>query len=308
MTKNDLERLIAQGLSISNIATFMSVTIGQVLYWKKHYKIKSIRRPGLTKGDKLSEEGKAKRPKLIGELNGFFGKSHSDKTKEKMSKNHADFTGDNNPYKKSLLDPVKKQAARQRSINLWKTRDKEWRKIFAEKQSARSINCYATGRGRNHVNGYHTSNKLTNLNNRLYYRSSWELSLAMMLDAIDDVTSYSYEQERIKFVNTDGCTRFTYSDYVAIIDNSIKLMIEVKPNPISIIKQDRIIAQLSWCISNNIQYIIVDNNLINYELQTIINMAKNGELCARKYDRCRPITPAICAELVGSWKSNQQTD
>ena len=40
--------------------------------------------------------------KFSGEGNTFFGKNHSKKTRKKMSDNHADFTGDKNPFKNWL--------------------------------------------------------------------------------------------------------------------------------------------------------------------------------------------------------------
>lgn len=46
---------------------------------------------------------------LCGELNGMYGKTHSDESKEKISKNHSDVSGKNNPnYGKHWSDKWKK--------------------------------------------------------------------------------------------------------------------------------------------------------------------------------------------------------
>ena len=60
---------------------------------------------GRPKGIPMSEEQKELRRQLFkGKNNPFYGKKHSDVTKKLMSENHADFSGENNPFKQSLSD------------------------------------------------------------------------------------------------------------------------------------------------------------------------------------------------------------
>jgi hypothetical protein len=41
--------------------------------------------------------------RMSGDNNPFYGKTHTDSTREQMSKNHADFTGDKNPLKNACI-------------------------------------------------------------------------------------------------------------------------------------------------------------------------------------------------------------
>jgi group I intron endonuclease len=60
-------------------------------------------------GKLMSEEAKQKdRESNLGDKNGFYGKIHSDETKFKMSKNHANFNGENNPAWKTYYNQGKK--------------------------------------------------------------------------------------------------------------------------------------------------------------------------------------------------------
>jgi hypothetical protein len=82
----------------------------------------------------MSEEQKQfLRERFSGEGNPFFGQTHSNKTRAKVRKNHADFSGDNNPYRKSLGDPKKRAEARARAKAMWDARDRAWREKFGQK-------------------------------------------------------------------------------------------------------------------------------------------------------------------------------
>lgn len=62
---------------------------------EKGYNIVKI--GGSTLGYKHREEDKVKMS-FPGENNGFYGKKHTEETKNKMKKNHADFNGEGNPF------------------------------------------------------------------------------------------------------------------------------------------------------------------------------------------------------------------
>lgn len=58
--------------------------------------------------------------RMKGEKNPFHGRVHSEETRQKMRERHADVAGDNNPFKKALGgDPSKREALRQRTIEMW---------------------------------------------------------------------------------------------------------------------------------------------------------------------------------------------
>lgn len=296
--KNDLQLLVDNHLSLSEIGQKYGVTFSIASYWLKSYGIKSKRHVGMNKGDKVSPEGIARRPKLVGELNGFFGKKHTAETRAKMSQNHADFTGDNNPYRLSLIaNPEKQIEASKRAKDIWATRDSEWRKAWSEQMSARDISSQS-GYGKNHKRGYHISPKVKNPKGKIYYRSSWELSLALKLDTCDYVSSYEYEQVRIKFQNQNNETRWTFTDFLIDLGGQ-NILIEVKPTTICMLKQERIQAQIQWCIDNRVQFAIVDKELIDNKFDEMIAIALKGGLDARKYVGRGPTTPTICAEILG---------
>jgi hypothetical protein len=83
------------------------------------------------------ERKKQSKGKFAKEKNPFFGKKHSKITKEKMSKNHADFTGDKNPFKIACKNNP------QLLVNLSKSKEEYWaNKSFDEKYvSTRHKNC-----------------------------------------------------------------------------------------------------------------------------------------------------------------------
>ena len=298
----ELRALVDQGLSDKDIGQKYKVSEWSVRRWRRAYGLhKSI---GCPTGFKHTDEVKAKRPKLVGEKNPFFGKTHTDETREKMSVNHADVSGENNPYRKSLADPKKKEEARKRSREIWQGRDTNWRKIFAEKLSSRPLT-HRKGIGRNHKQGYHTSSKISHTDSKIYYRSSWELDLALRLDQCSKVVSYEYEQLRLKFKNAEDQVRWTYSDFLVETVNGQRVLIEVKPTTISLLKQDRLRAQIKWCVDNNIQYAIVHKMLIESEFDNLITMIENGDLNAREYDGQGLVTPEVCLDLIRVWKSNR---
>ena len=300
--EHELRALVEQRLSDKDIGQQYGVGTDAVRRWRRSYVLyKSV---GCPSGFKHSDDVKAKRPRLVGEKNPFFGKKHSVETREKMSANHADITGDNNPYRKSLTDPKKKEDARKRAREIWNGRDEKWRNVFAEKMSARPIT-YQTGVGRNHKRGYHISSKVAHTDGKIYYRSSWELDLALRLDQCSNVVNYEYEQLRLKFKNADDQIRWTYSDFLVETVNGKRVLIEVKPTTISLLKQDRLQAQIKWCIDNSVQYAIVDKMLIESEFDNLVTMIENGELNARKYDGRGPVTPEVCLGLIRTWQSNR---
>jgi hypothetical protein len=67
------------------------------------------------------------RPHFAGKNNHFYGKKHCEKTRSKMSENHADMTGDKNPKAKSvvidgILYGTMNEASNKTGISLYKIR------------------------------------------------------------------------------------------------------------------------------------------------------------------------------------------
>lgn len=70
-----------KGMTVPEVADFLGVHRATPLRWLKKFNIE--RRNDHFVG--------------VGEANPFYGKKHTDKTREKMSENHADVSGENNP-------------------------------------------------------------------------------------------------------------------------------------------------------------------------------------------------------------------
>lgn len=108
--EQDLRNLCIEGKNIYEIAKLYNCSKNSIRNYMKKYNIdtpykfytKRDSKLGRPKGIPMSEEQKELR-KIIckGENNPFYGKKHTEKTKEQMRRNHADFTGDKNPFLKA---------------------------------------------------------------------------------------------------------------------------------------------------------------------------------------------------------------
>ena len=73
--------------------------------------------------------------KFKGVKNPFYGKKHSAITKTKMSDNHADFSGNANPFCRALLlHPEKRKEHKERCKNNWQLKDQSEREKIARKR------------------------------------------------------------------------------------------------------------------------------------------------------------------------------
>lgn len=92
---------------------------------------------GRSKGFKHSEEWKKNHSeRMRGEKNPFYGKKHSKQTLKEMSFNHADFSGDKNPFRNSLKDSNKLLVFKKRCKETWANRSSD--KIMEMTKSKRT--------------------------------------------------------------------------------------------------------------------------------------------------------------------------
>lgn len=141
ITKATLLRYLGRGFTVWKIAEIEGVVRNTVINWLMKYGIESPKgffSRGLTvgrpQGIPMSEEQKElRRKRFSGKGNPFYGKTHSVKTRQKMSENHADVRGDRNPFRKSLEDPAKRIAHKTRCKKLWDERDSDYRRRFGER-------------------------------------------------------------------------------------------------------------------------------------------------------------------------------
>jgi NUMOD3 motif len=198
----------------------------------------------------------AKNKNFCGANNPFYGKKHREDTKKKMSENHADFTGDKNPFKKSLKDPEKLQLHKKRCKDRWDTKDENYRKNFGSKLSIVQAKLHARHSNKNHKSGFFTCSN----GDIFYYRSSWEeitLKYLDQLKTIGYIQNFYLEPFCISYQH-EG---FPYSlriDFLVELNNEEKIILECKPiglrsygrNPI------KIQAYKDYCLKNNIKFVL----------------------------------------------------
>lgn len=207
----------------------------------------------------------AKNKKLNGENNPFYGKQHSDLTKKKMSDNHADFSGDKNPFKKSLNDPEKLIKHKLRCKKIWNSRDSEYRKNFGSKLSISNCQSKNNCSYKKHKHGHF----LAKNGKSYYFRSSWEEKTLQYLDILyldGKIVKYELEPFCIFYLENNKRYGLRIDFYLETKDNK-KIILECKPiglrkygrNPI------KIKAYENYCLENNIKFVLYSNK----ELETI---------------------------------------
>jgi len=72
--------------------------------------------------------------RMTGTGNPFYGKKHTIETRRKMSENHANISGDANPFRKSMAIPGKREEHKKRCKAIWNNRDAEYREAFGSKR------------------------------------------------------------------------------------------------------------------------------------------------------------------------------
>ena len=274
--KEELERLIfKENFTIWNLIDKYNCGITTIENYVKKFDIntpegfykKEGSKTGRPKGFKMSEEQKELRSNMFsGEGNPFYGKKHSEKTKIKMSENHADISGDKNPFKKSLENPEKLKEHKERCQAIWDNRDEEYREKFSQKLSnaiANSDSLKNSNLHKNHKSGHYESKKC----GKIFYRSSWELKLCQLLDIDESVERYTVEEFCLDYTIEEKI-RTLKIDFMIYYKNNHKLMIEVKPLGLQEFGNNpfKIKAMNKYCKENNIDFKVFSKTEIdNYE-------------------------------------------
>ncbi len=233
---------------------------------------------GRPKGIPMAEEQKVLFSKMFnGENNPMFGKKHSKKTKIRMSKNHADFFSDKNPFKKSLEDETKLIAHKKRCKNTWSNRDKKWRNAFSEKLS-RSLAVSKKFNNKD-INKHHESGHINTMKSgRIFVRSSWEKAFAKFLDNLDIVERFSLEEFTVLYY-IDSQKRYSRIDFLVHFDNGCVAMFEIKPK--SLLKYNnnmyKIRGYRKYCEENNIKFSLITEKLLfsRYKLVYLLHRIYN---------------------------------
>jgi hypothetical protein len=216
-------------------------------------------------GIKMSEEQKEMYREIFkGEGNPFYGKKHSEKTKQKMSENHADFNGNKNPLRKALKrKPELHEKLSKIAVKRWASRTEEEKELIFKKVSESNANSEVTKAKKYHK--HHNSDWFENKKcGKIFCRSSWEQKVAAVLSEDARVCCFSLEKYSVPYINKEGKERKTKIDFLATLVNGQMVMIDVKPH--SLLKfsnnQHKQNAYKKHCKKNKIHYLLFYENNI----------------------------------------------
>ncbi len=157
------------------------------------------------------------------------GWKHTEKSKNIMSKNHADFSGSKNPFKIKMESDIEfKEEFRQKVRDRWSNYSidelNSIREVFSKAQanSTRDSADYH----KNHKAGWFNSTKM---NKTMFYRSSWEMKVCEYLENNIDVTYYNIEPFLMPYIDAEGLNRHTKVDFY-VEHKGKKFIFEVKPS------------------------------------------------------------------------------
>lgn len=198
------------------------------------------------------------------------GWHHSDETKKKMSKNHADFSGDNNPFKKKIESDMAFRIQHSENVaRRWASYDEEKLRKISEtfsKAQSKSSNYKREIHHKNHKSGHFYSNKM---DKQMFYRSSWEHKVCEFLEHSVNVLEYDIEPFSIEYYIENGEKRYTRIDFFVRYNDSRQIIIEVKPS--IFLDVGKMPFKIKGCekyaLENNLGFVVItENELKNLEL------------------------------------------
>jgi len=211
------------------------------------------------KGSKMSDKWKKEASKRNkGKGNPFFGKKHTNKTKAKMRKNHADFTGDKNPFNAWAKNPKNKEGWLNALLKSHKDRrdrcDDKYIKI-CEDISQRVAKLHIEGKlvsyGRGHKNGYFISKRQRA---KIYFRSSYEERFLQICENSNEI-KFGACKFYIPYITLGGTTHNYIPDFIL----NDKVVIEIKPKRMLYYGDNKLkhIAGEKYCESKGFKYLIL---------------------------------------------------
>jgi len=245
------------------------------------------------KGTHLSEEHKRKISEVTkGEKNPFYGKKHTPKTCEQMSKNHADFTGDKNPLVKWLN---KEEHNREEYSKLHKQKwvlikqDKEKLDKIVDAMSKRSTLQLLSGKtksyGKGHKNGFFYSKKQ---DKEIYYRSSYELFFLMNCENNDHVLKFDTCNFYIDY-EFEGRIRKFIPDFLVHYIRGKPIFFEIKPKNLISNKQNKakFLAAEKYALEKNWYFIVFTQDELFFDIDSreFHKKVKNLEFNKETYEK-----------------------
>lgn len=245
---------------------------------------KKIGRP---KGIPMSEsQKKYLSKKFSGKGNPFYGRKHSKPTKKLMSDNHADFSGDKNPFRKSLATPGKREAHRQRARDRWSSyteQQLEEIKTTFSKAQVKNFKNHKPSLHKNHNSGHYFSEKFGEV---FFFRSDWELQILEFFSTCDLVVDLATEELCIPYMNSENRLRYTKPDLEVTLQNSQEIVIEVKPSSLLTYKENpyKLKALREYCQDNNLKFLLINTEFFKRNNnRLILNSEKLYEELKRSF-------------------------
>lgn len=283
--KNKLLEYIKKGLTCFDIMKLEKVCQPTVSNLIRRYELKKYiksgfyttgKKIGRPKGIPMSEDRKQKnRIFFSSKGNPMYGKKHTNKTKEKMSLNHADVNGNKNPFKKSLNNSENLAKLKQRRRDFWASKDEQWMKNWKSKMSEIIANSEFVKN--NSFNKYHDNGHVsTKKAGEVFCRSSWEKKMCCVLDDCDLVNWFTLEKFTIPYVDENSIKRRTRIDFLMELNNGKKIMVEIKPESLLSINHNaaKIIGCKNYCEQNGIIFKHMGDYYFPKNIERIIEYIK----------------------------------
>jgi len=221
--------------------------------------------------------------KRVGSKNSFYGKHHTEETKEKLRKVDRSYTQTKEFRKKSARHGFQNGMYGKTFYDVWKekygkeeadTRYAEWIKKQSKKSSGKNNPMYGKPAPRGSGGGWSG-----------WYKGWYFRSLRELTHMIDVIEAKNYEWESaeskrfsIPYVDYNGNQRTYRPDFLI----NKKILIEVKPKqlmetPTNLLKKG---AAIAFCDANNLEYRMVDIKILDQK--KIIKLFKNGDVVFNK--------------------------
>lgn len=225
------------------------------------------------------QEARANFKKRFGEDNSFFGKHHSEQTKEKLRKVDRSYTqtkefreksarngAQNGMYGKSFYDVWKEKYGKKEANK----RFSEWIKVQSKNSSGKNNPMYGKPAPKGSGSGW------GGWYQDWYFRSLRELSYVIGVLEKTGQKWKSAENNRfsIPYINYDGVSRTYRPDF--IVDE--RFLVEVKPKrlmetPTNLLKKE---AAIQFCTDNGLEFKMVDVKLL--ETDQFISLYRDGKV------------------------------
>ena len=281
--KNDLIQAIIDLKYISIIAKHFNVSNWIISNRIKEYKLIFPRSYNMT--EKSIESRKINGLKTKGDNNPSKRKD----VRKKISDSKKEWWSKQTPEQRSIrannrisTDTIKKCSKSKKEW--WSKQTPEQLKLISEKCSKLQALIKNTSFS-HHKSGFHTSFK----GGYFYYRSSWELIIAELLDYSVIVSTYEYESETCEYYDYENdIYKHFRSDFIVTMESGVKILLEVKPSALINHNFIKLLGQWAWAFNNEILYKIITERLVkNINLfNQFLEDVNNG-----KY---RPITHIEC--------------